>query len=343
MTQHEQHERTDRLAPLDPDTARAHLTTMLLIRRFEERCVELYSASQIRGFLHLYIGEEAVATGVMSALAPDDSAVATYREHGHALAKGVSPRAMMAEMFGRQEGCSGGRGGSMHLFDKSHGFYGGNAIVGGGLPVAIGLALADRMQGRNRVTACFFGEGAVAEGEFHESMNLAALWHLPVLFCCENNLYAMGTALARSESETDLSLKAASYEMAAWPVDGMDVVAVADSAGRAISSIKAGGGPHFLELRTYRFRAHSMYDPERYREKEEVDAWKERDPISSFSELCTSTGVLTVEDLAALDAAAVETVDDAVAFAEAAGLEPVESLTRWVTSDRPAAPGESHE
>ena len=255
---------------------------MVLVRRFEERCVELYSAAKIRGFMHLYIGEEAVAAGVLRSLDADDAVVATYREHGHALLRGVSARSVMAEMFGKVEGCSRGRGGSMHLFDASNRFYGGNAIVGGGLPIAVGLALADKMTGRENVTACFFGEGAVAEGEFHECMNLAALWQLPVLFCCENNLYAMGTALDRSESETDIALKASAYEMPAWPVDGMDVVAVEDAATRAADAVRNGGGPHLLELRTYRFRAHSMYDPELYRSKDEVEQWKQRDPIPAF-------------------------------------------------------------
>ena len=202
--------------PLDRDQGLQLFRAMLRVRRFEERCVELYSATKIRGFMHLYIGEEAVAAGVMAQLAADDTVVATYREHGHALLRGLSMRAVMAEMFGKEAGCSRGRGGSMHFFDVGRRFYGGNAIVGGGIPMAIGLALADRMQGRHRVTACFFGEGAVAEGEFHESANLAELWHLPVLFCCENNLYAMGTALARSESDTSMALKAAAYEMPAW-------------------------------------------------------------------------------------------------------------------------------
>ena len=219
------------------------LRQMLRIRRFEERCVELYSSSRIRGFMHLYIGEEAVAAGVISCLGPDDAVVATYREHGHALARGVSARSIMAEMFGKVDGCSRGRGGSMHLFDAATRFYGGNAIVGGGLPVAVGLALADRMQGRDRVTACFFGEGAVAEGEFHESVNLAALWELPVLFCCENNLYAMGTALGRSESQPSLALKAASYEMPAWTVDGMDVLAVRRAARWPWRPRAGRGGP----------------------------------------------------------------------------------------------------
>jgi pyruvate dehydrogenase E1 component alpha subunit len=195
---------------LDAEHGRDLYREMVRIRRFEERCVQLYSASEIRGFMHLYIGEEAVAVGVMQTLGPGDAIVSTYREHGHALARGISAASIMAEMFGRLEGCSRGRGGSMHLFDVAKRFYGGNAIVGGGLPIAVGLALADRLRGSDAVTACFFGEGAVAEGEFHECLNLAALWQLPVLFCCENNLYAMGTALARSESETDLALKASS-------------------------------------------------------------------------------------------------------------------------------------
>ncbi|MFA9271784.1 MAG: pyruvate dehydrogenase (acetyl-transferring) E1 component subunit alpha, partial [Baekduiaceae bacterium] len=268
------------------------LRTMLLIRTFEERCVELYSAAKIRGFLHLYIGEEAVAAGIMPALEPGDRVVSTYREHGHALARGVPARSVLAEMFGKVEGVCRGRGGSMHLFDVAHRFYGGNAIVGGGLPIAVGLALADRMAGRDHVTACFFGEGAIAEGEFHESLNLAALWRLPVIFCCENNLYAMGTALARSESEVNLTMKAASYEVPAWSVDGMDVDAVADAARRAVLSVRAGDGPCFLELRTYRFRAHSMYDPDLYRTREEIARWRERDPIDAYVQVLRDAGTL---------------------------------------------------
>ncbi|MGK2950541.1 MAG: pyruvate dehydrogenase (acetyl-transferring) E1 component subunit alpha [Acidimicrobiales bacterium] len=306
---------------------------MLRIRRFEERCVELYSAGTIRGFVHLYIGEEAVAVGVMQALSPDDAVVATYREHGHALARGLPATEVMAEMYGKVEGSSGGRGGSMHLFDADRRFYGGNAIVAGGLPVAVGLALADRMLDQRRVTACFFGEGAMAEGEFHESMNLAALWRLPVLFCCENNLYAMGTALARSESETDLAAKAAAYGMPALAVDGMDVRAVAATADHACATIRADGGPVFLELRTYRFRAHSMYDPERYRDAAEVDRWKERDPIALLSTHLTSGGLLGADDLHDLEAQVAAEVEGAVAFAEAGTLEPVDDLTRFVHSE----------
>jgi len=317
------------VSTLTHDDALALLRDMLRVRRFEERCVELYSGARIRGFVHLYIGEEAVAVGVIRTLSNEDSIVATYREHGHALVRGIPARAIMAEMYGKTEGCSGGRGGSMHLFDSARHFYGGNAIVGGGLPVAVGLALAEKMQGTSGVVACFFGEGAVAEGEFHECMNLAALWQLPILFCCENNLYAMGTSLRRSESETDLSLKASSYEMPAWPVDGMDVVAVRDTTTRAVESVRNAGGPHFLELRTYRFRAHSMYDPELYREKTEVTKWKERDPIPALIERAQ----ITQTEIEKIEADAKAEIDDAVAFAEQGTDEPVDSLTRFVTSE----------
>ena len=288
-------------AALEAKHARHLFHEMVRIRRFEERCVELYSAEAIRGFLHLYIGEEAVAVGVNEALGPDDAVVATYREHGQALARGLPAKALYAEMLGKVEGCSRGRGGSMHLFDVSRRFYGGNAIVAGGLPLAVGLALADQLQGRARVTACFFGDGAVAEGEFHESMNLAALWHLPVLFCCENNQYAMGTALERAQSQTDLALKAASYGVPSWAVDGMDVVAVERAARAAAEAVRSGGGPYFLELRTYRFRAHSMYDPDRYRDKAEIEAWRARDPIAALRRRIEGEGLLPPGELDAVE------------------------------------------
>lgn len=310
----------------DAETAHRLLTDMVRIRAMEERCAQLYGETKIRGFLHLYIGEEAVATGVMSCLRPHDTVLATYREHGHALLRGVPMRSIMAEMFGRVDGCSGGRGGSMHLFDASCGFYGGNAIVGGHLPVAVGLALAARMQGSDAVTVCFFGEGAMAEGEFHEAMNLAALWKTPVLFCCENNLYAMGTSLASSEAETNLAVKAAAYEMPAWTVDGMDVLAVREATARALTAIRADGGPVFLELRTYRFRAHSMFDPDLYRDREEIDRWRARDPIPAYADVLASAGLLDDDAQAAIEREAEAEVDDAVEFADASGLEPVEAL-----------------
>jgi pyruvate dehydrogenase E1 component subunit alpha len=313
---------------------RAHglslLRQMLLVRRFEEKCVELYSATKIRGFMHLYIGEEAVAVGAMAALTADDAIVATYREHGHALVRGVSAGAVMAEMYGKVEGCSRGRGGSMHLFDAATRFYGGNAIVGGGLPLAVGLALADKLSGRRQVTACFFGDGAVAEGEFHECMNLAALWSLPVLFLCENNRYAMGTALERYESETDLALKAASYEMTAWSADGMDAIAVEDAVRRAADEVRDGIRPVFLELRTYRFRAHSMYDPDLYRAKEEIERYRQHDPIPALIERLRADGLLEDADVEEMEQSIAQEIDGAMAFAEAGGLEPVEDLDRFV-------------
>jgi pyruvate dehydrogenase E1 component alpha subunit len=303
---------------------------MVRIRRFEERCVELYSGTKIRGFLHLYIGEEANAVGVMQALGPKDAVVTTYREHGHALARGIAARPLMAEMYGKIEGTSRGRGGSMHVFDKATRFYGGNAIVAGGLPLAVGLALVDKMRGERNVTACFFGDGASAEGVFHESLNLAALWKLPVLFVCENNRYAMGTAIDRAQSQIDLVRHAESYAIRAEAVDGMDVVAVEIAARRAATFVRETGEPYFLENRTYRFRAHSMYDPELYRTKAEVEEWKKRDPISSLETWLKSTGALHADDLPSLEAGIAAEIDDAVAYAEAGHWDPVEDLCRDV-------------
>ncbi|SER75088.1 pyruvate dehydrogenase E1 component alpha subunit [Pedococcus cremeus] len=314
--------------------APALLRQMIRVRRFEEKCVELYSATKIRGFLHLCIGEEAVAVGVISSLGPGDAVVSTYREHGHALARGVPMNAVMAEMFGKATGCSRGRGGSMHLFDADLRFYGGNAIVGGGMPPSVGMALADRMNDRDDVTACIFGEGAMAEGEFHESANLAALWHLPVLFVCENNRYAMGTALAREHAETDLTVRAASYGMVAWAVDGMDVLAVREAAERAIALVRGGGGPCFLELRTYRFRAHSMYDPDRYRDKAEIERWRQSDPIPRLTGELLAQGVVSDDEVATWEGEIAQEIEAAIASAEAAPLEPVSDLTRFVTSER---------
>jgi pyruvate dehydrogenase E1 component alpha subunit len=308
------------------------LRQMLRIRRFEEKCAELYTQEKIRGFLHLYIGEEAIAVGVMQALVPEDAVVATYREHGHALVRGVSANAIMAEMYGKQQGCSGGRGGSMHLFDAATRFYGGNAIVGGGLPVAIGLALADKMSGRAHATACFFGEGAVAEGEFHESLNLAALWQLPVLFVCENNLYAMGTALDRSEAETDIRAKAQGYRIASEAVDGMNVVEVEAAARRAAAVVRAGK-PYFLECRTYRFRAHSMFDPQLYRDKAEVATWQQRDPIPRFRDWAIAAGEVHADDVTAIEEEIAREVGAAVAFAEAGTWEPVADLMKHVGAE----------
>jgi pyruvate dehydrogenase E1 component alpha subunit len=323
-----------------PRLSRAHaldlLKQMLRIRRFEDKCAELYTQEKIRGFLHLYDGEEAVAVGIIPVLEQRDRVVSTYREHGHALVRGVPMRAALAEMYGKQEGCSRGRGGSMHLFDRAANFYGGNAIVGGGLPLATGLALADHMQGSDAVTACFFGDGAVAEGEFHESLNLAALWKLPVLFVCENNLYGMGTALVLAESETDLHRKAAAYRMASEAVDGMDVVAVEAAARRAVHAVRESGEPYFLECRTYRLRAHSMFDAQLYRDKAEVEAWRHKEPIVRFKGWLEANRMIHPEDLARIESETAAEIADAVAFAEGGTWEPVEQLTRFTYADKPA-------
>ncbi|OBK75655.1 pyruvate dehydrogenase (acetyl-transferring) E1 component subunit alpha [Mycobacterium sp. 1164985.4] len=322
----------------DQELARALLSDMVRVRLMEEKCAELYSAAKIRGFLHLYVGEEAVAAGSLRVLEPEDAVVATYRDHAHALLRGVPMPKIMAEMFGKQEGCSRGRGGSMHLFDAGVRFYGGNAIVAGGLPLAVGLALADKQLGRNRVTACYFGEGAVAEGAFHESLNLAELWQLPVLFCCENNLYAMGTSIAVEQSQTDMTAKAASYRIPALAVDGMDVLACHAAAQEGAYHVRSGAGPFFLEFLTYRFRPHSMFDPELYREKSEVEHWKERDPVRTFTERCLAEGLLTDDDVASMRAAAETELAEAVDYAEAGTWEDVSDLTRDVLTPAGSRP-----
>jgi pyruvate dehydrogenase E1 component alpha subunit/2-oxoisovalerate dehydrogenase E1 component len=318
---------------LDHAHLRHLLRQMIRIRHFEAKSVELYQAQKILGFLHLYDGEEAVSVGVMEALGPEDAVVATYREHGQAIARGIGIDRLMAEMLGNVEGCCRGRGGSMHIFDRTTRFYGGNAIVGGGLPLAVGVALGDKMQGRRAVTACFFGDGAVDEGEFHESMNLAALWRLPVLFVCENNLYAMGMALARAEAETDLARKAAGYRMPGSAVDGMDVVAVEVTARAAAERIRAGEGPQFLECRTYRFRAHSMFDAQLYRTKDEVEAWRKKGPIVRLQSWLQSNGLIHEDEVRAIETEADIEIEAAVALAAAGTLEPVADLERFVTMD----------
>jgi pyruvate dehydrogenase E1 component beta subunit/2-oxoisovalerate dehydrogenase E1 component len=324
---------------LDHTHARDLLRGMIRIRRFEEKCYELYTQEKIRGFLHLYDGEEAVAVGVSAALEPRDRVVSTYREHGHALARGLSMESALAEMYGKATGCAGGRGGSMHLFDAETNLYGGNAIVGGGLPMAVGLGLGDSMQGADRVTVCFFGDGALAEGEFHESMNLAALWQLPVLFTLENNLYAMGSAVARVQANTDFVPRAASYGMTAESVDGNDVVAVEAAARRLVEAIRAGSGPQFLECRTYRTRPHSMFDAEKYRDKAEVAEWRKRSPITRFQSWLLDNNLMHQDEIDAIEAELEAQLKNAVAACEQAPWEPVEELTRHVVGEtRPAPP-----
>lgn len=310
------------------------LRLMMLIRRFEEKSAEEYTQTKIRGFLHLYSGEEAVAVGVIQALNEDDNILSTYREHGHALARGVDSKSIMAEMYGRQEGCSKGRGGSMHLFDVSKNFFGGSAIVGGHLPLAVGMALASKKQNKKNMTCCFFGEGAGAEGEFHESMNLASLWQAPVLFVCENNLYAMGTAIKFTHSVQELEKRGAAYGITSAAVDGMDLLAVMEAAREAVESIRKTGKPYFLVCNTYRFRAHSMFDAELYREKAEVEKWKKKDPIPKFKNYLLKANRISEKQLKEIEESVEEEVMQAINYAENGTWEDIRNLSKFVYSEK---------
>jgi pyruvate dehydrogenase E1 component alpha subunit len=316
---------------VDAAVARQLLGDMFLIRRFEEKAAEAYALGKIGGFLHLYIGEEAVAVGTTSMLRPDDYAISAYREHGHCLAKGSDPRRVMAELFGRRDGLSKGKGGSMHLFDKSTNFLGGHAIVGAHLPIAVGVGFAIKYRGGDQVIVCYFGDGAVPEGEFHEAMNLAALWKLPVLFLCENNRYAMGTSTERALAQTEIWKFAETYGVPGERVDGMDVLAIRDAVGRAVARARKEKTPSLIEADTYRFRGHSMRDPAGavYRTKEEVEREKLRDPIVLFREKIVSAGVLSEADVRAVEKDVNDRVDEAVAYADASPEPPDE----WLFSD----------
>lgn len=295
----------------------AFYKNMLLIRRFEEQCGRLYMEQKIKGFLHLYIGEEAIATGAISGLRDDDYIITHYRDHGHALARGLDVGAVMAELMGKATGCSGGKGGSMHLFDVSKGFMGGHAIVGAHLPIAVGLAFAIKQQKRDSVVLCFFGDGAVNQGEFHEAMNLSSVWNLPVLFVLENNLYGMGSHVSRTHAAgSDMYKIAESYNMGTLQVDGMDVIEVRHHVDKALEHLRKGEGPLFLEAKTYRFRGHSMADPSAYRESSEVVKWQEKDPIDNLAKLAIQYDIFKESDLEKIDKEIQETVDDAIAFAD---------------------------
>ena len=309
-----------------PEELLGLLRQMMLIRRFEEKAAEMYARGRIAGFLHLYIGQEAVAVGAEAAIGPDDHVVSHYRDHGQALARGLDPKAIMAELFGRTTGVSKGRGGSMHLFDVSRHFMGGYAIVGGHMPLSCGLALASKQLKNNRIVLCFFGDGAVNEGEFHEALNLAGVWSLPVIWLCENNQYGMGTEIRRVSAETEVYRRACAYNIPAEQVDGMDVLAVRDALRKAVQHTRQGKGPYFVEAVTYRFRGHSMADPEFYRTKEEVQQWRARDPIPLFERrlrdwgLIDDTGIKRRED-------EVETVvNEAERFAEESPAPDVSTL-----------------
>ncbi len=316
---------------LDAELARRLLYTMLLIRRFEEKAAEAYALGKVGGFLHLYIGQEAVAAGASSVLRADDYAISAYREHGHCLAKGADPRRVMAELFGRRDGLSKGKGGSMHLFDRSVNFLGGHAIVGSHLPIAAGAAFAIKYEGRDAVVVCYFGDGAVAQGEFHESLNIAALWKLPVIYLCENNRYAMGTSTDRALAQTEIWKFGQTYGIPSEKVDGMDVLAVRAVVGRAVARARQDKTPSLIEADTYRFRGHSMRDPAGavYRTKEEVEREKQRDPIVMFRERVLTAGILTEADIRALEKDVNDRIDEAVAFADASPEPPDE----WLFTD----------
>ena len=304
------------------------LRQMLLIRRFEEKAAEMYMRGKIGGFLHLYIGEEAMAVGSISTLKPQDYIVSHYREHGHALARGIEPRRIMAELFGRSTGTSKGKGGSMHLFDAERGFLGGYAIVGGMMPIAVGLGLAAQQQGKDSVTLCFFGDGAVNEGEFHESLNLAALWNLPVVFFCENNGYGMGSPISDTFAGTDIFRFAPVYGInTPGKIDGMDVFEVMEATREAVDRARKGQGPTFIEAISYRFRGHSMADPMVYRKKTEEEEWRNKGPIVRMKRHMEELGLLDETEMKALEAEADEVIEDAVRFADESPVLPYESIS----------------
>jgi pyruvate dehydrogenase E1 component alpha subunit len=299
---------------------------MVLIRRLEERGAELYQAGKIGGFMHLYIGQEAVSTGLIAARKPQDRIITAYRDHGVAINCGISPNQVMAELMGKVTGPSKGRGGSMHMADVTKNFWGGHAIVGSHLTIAAGLALGDKYAGRDAVTICMFGEGATNIGYFHEALNLAKVWNLPVLWVCENNKYGMGTAVERASAVSEIQQKAEGYGMSHMRVDGMDVLAVNEAAGKAIETVRSGSGPMMLEIITYRFRGHSMGDPERYRKQEEVKKWEEQDPIGVFRSHLIKNRTATHKVLNEIEAQAAEDVTKAVEFAEASPEPALDSL-----------------
>ena len=317
------------------DLHRRMLRQMLLIRRFEEKAAEAYALGKIGGFCHLYIGQEAVAVGSLAALREDDYAICSYREHAQALVRGISANAVMAELFGKATGCSGGKGGSMHLFDAKKGFMGGHGIVGGHLPLAAGLGFAIKYKGGDQVVICYFGEAAVNIGAFHEALNMSSVWKLPVIFLCENNRYGMGTAFERVAALTDVAEHACSYDMAAETVNGMDALAVYEATTRAVQRARKGGHPTLLEVRTYRYMGHSMSDPLHgvYRTKEEVEEQKKRDPITQLAHRLKDDGALDQAAIDALDHEVQAEVEAAVKFADESPDPEPGALTTHVLAD----------
>jgi pyruvate dehydrogenase E1 component alpha subunit len=300
----------------DKDTYLYWYETMLLLRRFEEKAGQLYGMQKIRGFCHLYIGQEAVAAGMMTATRPDDNLITAYRDHGLAIAKGMTSKECMAELYGKATGCTKGKGGSMHFFSKEKRFFGGHGIVGGQIGLGAGIAFAEQYHGTDRATICMFGDGAARQGMLHETFNMAVLWQLPVVFICENNYYAMGTSVERTSKQTDIYPLADAYGMPGDSVDGMSCEEVHKAIDRAVRRAREGGGPTFLEVRTYRFRGHSMSDPAKYRSKEEVEEYKEKDPINQVLKTIMDNGFATAEQIEQINEKVKMEVDEAVQFAE---------------------------
>jgi pyruvate dehydrogenase E1 component alpha subunit len=342
-TIHKEHEavkeaQKSRFEEIGRDTLIGLYHQMLLVRRFEEKSAEAYSSGKIGGFCHLYIGQEAVAIGAISAIRKDDYVLCSYREHAHAIAKGMTPESVMAELYGKAGGCSKGKGGSMHMFDQKVNFLGGHGIVGGQIPLATGVAFASKYKSTDQVTLCFFGEAAVNQGAFHESLNMAQLWKLPCIYICENNQYGMGTSLARAMSSQDISQKACAYDIAAEFVDGMDVLAVREATLRAVERARKNYLPTLLEVRTYRFMGHSMSDPGNYRTRAEIERHQERDPLKLFTASLKEEGVLSDSDFQGIEAEVKEQVEKAVRFAEESPLPNEDELFTDVYAN-PIEPG----
>ena len=316
--------------PITKETYLEWYKSMLLMRKFEEKAGQLYGQQKIRGFCHLYIGQEAVVAGTMSVLGPEDSLITAYRDHAHAIAKGVSPNAAMAELFGKATGCSKGKGGSMHFFSKEHKFMGGHGIVGGQIPLGAGIAFAEKYSGTKNVCVCYMGDGAVRQGAFNETLNMAMLWKLPVIFVCENNGYAMGTSVARTTNMQDIYKMGQGFDMPSAPVDGMDVVAVHNAMDEAVQRARSGDGPTFLEIRTYRYKGHSMSDPAKYRTKEELEEYKGRDPLITTKAVISNKKYADDAWLEAVEADVKKVIDEAVKFAEDSPYPDPEELYRDV-------------
>lgn len=303
---------------------------MLFWRRIEEKAGMVYTMGKIRGFLHLYIGQEALVAGACAAIRPDDNMITAYRNHIHPLGKGMDPKSMMAELYGKSTGCSKGMGGSMHMFSKEHRFFGGHGIVGGQIPLGAGLAFADKFNGTDRVTLCYMGDGAVRQGAFHETLNLAMLWKLPVIFVIENNMYAMGTSVERTSNVTDLYKLGSAFDMPSFQVDGMKCDTVYDATEEAVARARRGDGPTLLEIRTYRYKGHSMSDPQKYRTKEEVDQFKSEDPILHALHVLQSNDWIKEAELEAIDEKVKAMVDECVEFAENSPFPEPEDLWKYV-------------